>query len=143
MTTVIEENQLNAELQELYLISKHWISDLEFFTRDLSFLQKLVERCWAQSKKHEISENLLELKLNVLNLQTQNAEIKGKVSNYLALLEPLISNANHNYELNLIETHSLLEREIGALLQIFKSVKQRVFKLTSERIKAINSKQTS
>lgn len=140
MTTVIEENQLSAELQELYLISKHWVSDLEFFARDLSFLQKLVERGYSQLKKHEVNENLLQLKLNVLNLQTQSVALRQNVTQYLSQLERLIDNTNDSYELGLIETHSALELEIGNLFRTFKSVKQRVFKLTSERIKASNSK---
>jgi hypothetical protein len=140
MTTVIEENQLNAELQELYLISKRWVSDLEFFARDLSFLHKQVQRCYSQLKKHEVNENLLDVKLNVSNLQVQSNEIARKVTHYISQLERRRDNANDNYELDLIETHSILEREIGSLLQTFKSVKQRVFKLTSERIKANNLK---
>jgi hypothetical protein len=143
MTTVIEENQRNEELHKRYLISKRWISDLELFNQDLNFLQKLVERCYSQLKKLEMSESLLEMKLNVLNLQTQSIEIERKVLHHLTLLKPLINNGHHNYEISLIETHNLLEREISGLLQTFKSVKQRVFKLTSERIKAVNSKNIS
>ncbi|MEJ6979221.1 hypothetical protein WG906_02090 [Pedobacter sp. P351] len=141
MTTIIEESQLNTELQELYLISKHWISDLEFFHNDLIFLQKLVDRGCSQLKKHETSGNMAEMKIMVTDLKNSSALISENVISYLSLLEPMIKNSDKShYELSLIETHSHLECEIDSLLQTFKSVKQRVFKLTSERIKAVNAK---
>lgn len=139
MTPVIEENQLNKEIQELYLISKKWISDLEFFERNLSFLQKLVDRGCSQLKEYEGNASIAEMKLTVTNLQNCSEKLKKNVTSYLSVLEQLVKDSSQDYGVGLIETHSYLEYEISSLLKTFKPVKQRVFKLTSERIKAVNA----
>lgn len=136
MTTVIEDNQLSTELQELYLISKHWISDLEFFDKDLQIVEKLFGGTFSGLTKQEGSENIAILKLNIATLEHKGNGIKASVLNYMHSLEPLIANTSGHFDLSLVETHSQLEIEIGELVHSFQAIKQQIFRLTSEEIKS-------
>lgn len=139
MTTVIEENQLDTELQELYLISKHWLSDLEFFEKDIKFLEKLFGRAFSEMLKHEGYENIAAIMLNVAEIERKGIEIKSVILKYMQTLECLIAKTNMQFDLSLVETHVELEMEIGHLLHSFQAIKQTIFKLTSEGIKNIHT----
>lgn len=139
MTTVIEENQLDTELQELYLISKHWLSDLEFFEKDIKFLEKLFGRAFSEMLKQEGYESIATIMLNVANIENKGVAIKTAILKYMQTLECLIAKTNMQFDLSLVETHAELELEIGRLLRNFRLVKQTIFKLTSEGIKNIQT----
>jgi hypothetical protein len=138
MTTVIEDNQLNTELQELYLISKHWISDLDFFGKELKFLENLLVRTFSGMLKQERYENIATIMLNVARIEHKRNEIKCSVLNYMHSLEPLIAKTSEHFDLSLVETHAQLEIEIGELLHSFQTIKQQIFKSTSEKMKSIH-----
>lgn len=135
MTTIIEDSQLNTELQELYLITKHWIDDLEFFEQDMNFLQRLFMKTFSGTKLHEGDETSRIMEAIVV-LETQRVEIKTKIVNYLHVLEPLINGTDASYQISLIETHSVLEREMNTMLQSFKAIKKAVFQYSSHDLKA-------
>lgn len=139
MTTTIEDNQLSEELQELYIISKHWMDELDFFEQDLNFLERLFAKTYTRVPHHPDFDNVSEVLESIVSLEGGRAEIKTKIANYLHLLEPLINKSEEAYHLSLIETHAVLEREMGALLKTFKSVKARVFKFSSEDLKSMKA----
>ena len=117
MTTMIEDKELTAELKELYLIGKHWVSDLEIFERDIRAVKKQIQN--SGEGKEELLENLGGITENLV-------KIKDRVFSYLQLIEPLTQHSEYTFPLNLIETHAGLEREISGLLKTFSSLKQRL-----------------
>jgi len=51
MKKVTKDPQLEEELQELYLESKHWLSDLHFEEDEIRFLKK--NNCQLFSARHQ------------------------------------------------------------------------------------------
>ncbi|MBC7913799.1 MAG: hypothetical protein H7Y07_06710 [Pyrinomonadaceae bacterium] len=128
----IEDNQLDTELQELYLISKHWISDLEFFTQDLNFFSRWYVKSLTEYENHKEYGNLTDAIQTISEIENHCLAIKTHVVAYLQRLEPLIIKTNQNYQLDLIETQAILESEMSILLQSFKSVKKTIFDIISK-----------
>lgn len=132
MTTTIEDNQLSAELQELYLLSKHWITDLEFLERDLDFLKNLSERISPPLIKKNDFEKIADILISIAQIDKTQAKLKNAITIYLHKLEQLINKCDQNFEINLIETHTQLEQKLNKLLLDFKFVKKTVFDLAKE-----------
>jgi hypothetical protein len=118
------DSQLDTELQELYIINRHWVSDLEFFNNDLVILKKMLMRGEATDSLHSNSSVVL----GIERLESASVELGTNIGSYLRLLEPLIKKTNTDYQLTIIETHSMLEQRMCNLLESFKEIKQDVFK---------------
>lgn len=129
MMSVIEDDQLTFELQELYYIGKEWIADLN--TLNMSFgisRQKLLETTNAQKvagNKRDISD----ISVVMDNVESQYSIIMKDIEGYLNTLRPLINKSNRNYDLALIEQHALVERKVSALFYTYVDIKHTISKV--------------
>ncbi|MCX2452319.1 hypothetical protein OQX61_13680 [Pedobacter sp. PLR] len=119
MTTTIEDNALSAELQELYLITKQWSSDLQFISDESDILKKLSKKPLEPEvkKKHallfsSLEQQLVKLKLKVIHLQKR--------------LEPLTYGPIKEIKLSLIEEQQLLKSEMEEILLTFHATKNEL-----------------
>ena len=131
MTTLIEDNELDSELQELYSIGRLWVTDLELLAQDLTFLQKYLDKVLIQAIKQPHISNrdctlMAEYLVRVGMLDTLRIELKESISNYMHIIEALIDKTTLSFPLSLVETQSLLEREINSLLRSYVSLKRDV-----------------
>ncbi len=120
MTTAIEDNELNAELQELYLVNKQWLSDLEFLDTELEFLTKLAASNPVAVVRTEELNNLLDIKNSYRGL-------KKDILSYLHELEPLIVEKHKDFNLLLIEKHAQLKDRLAEIFKSCVSAKRRIF----------------
>jgi hypothetical protein len=109
MKTKMEEDELDTELQELYLESKQWITDLEYLDNELEFLKRLVNDQRPDAVRAEEFARL-EATGNSYN------ELKQDMAAFLHKLEPLITHTSRNYTLDLIETYAQLQYRLGGML---------------------------
>ncbi|WP_448697563.1 hypothetical protein ACFGVR_12745 [Mucilaginibacter sp. AW1-3] len=128
MTTTIEDNQLNTELQELYLVSKQWISDLTFFESEFNFLKKRFEETL------NANDNMGELE-RIAAIQTKHKDFEFRIQNYLHRLEPFITEAKQPLNINLIETYAQIESELNQFASEIVAVKHAILQLTKEHHK--------
>ena len=138
MTTDIKDSELNTELQELYLIGKHWLSDLDYFDADLKILHKLFAKELSTLIRREGYENIAGIILNIGDIEGRKDNIKTGVLKFMQNLEPLIVNSDEKINLDLIESHALLEREIASLLHAFQSTRNAVHVLIANVNKTVD-----
>src|SRR5215469_8331681 len=100
MTTAIEDGELDAELQELYLVNKQWLSEIEFLDTELEFLRKL-------TTGHGISKT--EELHGLYDIENTYASLKTDVLTYLRQLEPLIIAENKMLNFTLIDRYLQLK----------------------------------
>jgi len=120
MTTKNEESELDTELQELYLVSKQWIADLEFLDSELDFLKKLTGHQRPDAVRVEEFDQ-------IAGLAKSYAALKTDINDYLHQLEPLIMHAADDFGLGLVEEYSQLERRLKGLLRACHDVRRTVF----------------
>ena len=130
MTTVIEDSELSSELQELYLKTKHWISDVEFVENELRFLKLLFSKKFPQVFKSADFEDIAELLKKIDKIDTTLPKLKSNILVYMNTLESLIVEVKQNMDVSLIENHTKLEFELNGVLQAFQNLKGMVFFLT-------------
>jgi hypothetical protein len=119
MTTQIEDSELNTELQELYLESKQWISDLEFLQTDLEFIKRLLV------KGGDNSEKLIE----TANIQDRILQLESSIGEFMQQLELLIIQEVQHLGMKLLETYTKLLYRKEGILQAFNTLRGTVFAL--------------
>jgi hypothetical protein len=122
MTTIIEDNQLNTELQELYLVSKQWISDLSFLEEEFKFLKKRFKETL------KAADNLGELD-KITAIESKHKDFEFRVQNYLRRLEPLITEKQLPLNIDLVETYAQIESELNQFSDEIQAVKNAVLAL--------------
>lgn len=123
MNTIIEEKELDNELQELRLLSKSWISEVQFLSGELKFLKRLVN----QTVKDQTSEKASQLQSNMMRLEQNIDTVRNGIVTHLKYLEKLIIDPSQQFNLAIIEDHISLERKIIEDFQLIRSCKQDVF----------------
>ena len=117
MTTPIEDSELNTELQELYLKSKQWISDLEFTHTEIEFIKVLLLK----------GGNDPELLIRTADIHNSLLQVQSSISEFMHQLESLIIEEMQVMDMSLLETYTKLLYRYEGTLQAFNSLKGTVF----------------
>jgi hypothetical protein len=120
MKTAIEDIELNTELQELYLVNKQWLSDLQFLDTELEFLRKLAANNPVAVIRTEELNNLLDVK-NSFNV------LKKDIMTWLTELEPLIVAKHKDFNFLLIEKYAQLKERLAEIFKLCVTTKKRIF----------------
>jgi hypothetical protein len=134
MTTIIEENALNTELQELYLVSKQWLSELTFLENELNFFRKRV----TNTDNHSACQNYLD---KITNIEKTHCDLKTHILHYLHRLEQFISKSKQPFDINLIENYARIKTELEEFSIQIQSVKRAALALTQQELGDINPTQ--
>ncbi|MNJ95643.1 hypothetical protein D3C87_133560 [compost metagenome] len=123
MTTSIEDNELDAELQELYLTGKQWLADLDFFATELIFLKKLSQTKIQSPNDVNFSERLEKLTHHYWDL-------KNDIQKLIQTLGMITVASEKKIELSFLEDHIQLKFKIETLLQTVQSERKAIFALS-------------
>ncbi len=126
MKTTKQDPQLEVELQELYILSKHWTSDINFAEDEIKILKDVLNKHLTQFKKLQLDEASDFYKM--LSLQDAVVlDIKRKVSEFLQFIKPLVIGSANEIGINLIEKFAVLNTDIQELLDSVKQIKKSLF----------------
>ncbi|NQX38615.1 hypothetical protein SAMN05421820_101646 [Pedobacter steynii] len=123
MTTSIEENELNTELQELYLIGKQWLTDLDFFEPEMGFLIKLHKSLVQSPDKADFKERLDKLRDSYEHL-------KNDISKFINVLGVLVVASEKKIAFSFLADHISLKLKIEKLLNAFQAERKAIFNLS-------------
>lgn len=123
MTTSIEDNELNTELQELYLIGKQWLTDLDFFEPEMAFLIKLHKNAVQSPEKDDFTERLDKLRDSYEHL-------KNDARQFIDVLGILVVASEKKIAFSFLADHISLKLKIEKLLQAFQTERKAIFSLS-------------
>ena len=132
MTTVIEDKELLTELEELYLLSKHWISDLAFLETEMAFFQKMFTINTAMLAAAKDFKTITDTLISIARANKHQQDLKVEIGCYLHKLEQLVINTDQGIELDLLETYNSLEGRIHNVLGDLKSIKANILALSKQ-----------
>ena len=98
----MEHIENNKELQfvkdgpwsELYVLTEHWKSDLEFYKDDLRFLHHLIEKYFMWITKPENLDMVKELKVGLFDLKNKCQDLLDKVQRHRTQLGQMVEDFN-------------------------------------------------
>ncbi len=120
----------NANWSELYVLTEHWKSDLNFYKDDLRFLKFLINKYFIWLT---IEENVKEVKSIEKSLHDTEVicnNLIEKVKKHLIQLGDLSENTNLESARIFRIEHEHLEDEISEFVKSFRINRKKVFKIT-------------
>jgi hypothetical protein len=124
-----------AEYRQLYILTEHWQSDLQFYKGDLHFLHHLIDKyfIWLVNK-----ENLDEMRniASGLSETVKNCDkLLEKTSKHLTHLAELIDDPFKYDSHKFRSEHEELENEIAFFIKKFWKIKKDTFAVSEHVIK--------
>ncbi len=124
MTTTIEDHQLEMEINELYLISRDWLSNLEFMDGENEFLKIH----YSESPECEIDPDYPE---ELCQLGQSLAELRPQVTMFLEKLESLTHGHVRKIGLSIIKDHTYLKHRQEELLATYHAARRIIIPLSN------------
>jgi hypothetical protein len=115
---------------ELYILTEHWRSDLQFYHDDLRFLHHLIDKYFMWIAKSENLDLVKELKKGLFNLNTNCNDLLEMVKKHRNQLGYLVEDPNKG-DAGIIKTeHEHLEEEFANFVKSFRQNRKEVFAIT-------------
>lgn len=132
--TTIADLQLSAELQELYLENKEWITQLQFLKDEYRFFIKLFNAEQNEAKKHSLEQALL-VKNSLITLKEKIVKLDELTTKHQHLIESILKDQKSPIGYELIEQNTVIGKEIKLLLDSDRQIKKMLFSLVEEEKK--------
>jgi len=125
-----------ASWQDLYILTKHWKSDLLFYKDDLRFLDDLIDKYIIWISKEDDLESVNNIRKSIVKTTKEcNLLLKG-INKHLTHIEGLIEDAfkydSHKFRIE----HQQLENDITIFLKTFRANRKEVFEVTKHLIES-------
>lgn len=115
---------------ELYVLTKYWIADLEFYRDDLRFLEHLISKYFIWINKEDNLKLFENLKTSLLHLDRTAGDLQEKVKEHFLRLGYMVEDWNRK-DASIIKTeHEHLEEEMAQFVKLFRSGRKEAFAIT-------------
>lgn len=123
-----------ADWEALYALTKHWISDLDFYGDDLRFLHHLLQKyyMWLFDEERIKTGSEIAKKLERLNIQREALYLQTR--EHLIHLSDLIDYPFKYDSHTFRSEHAVLEEEIAHFVKDFRDCKKDALELTKHSL---------
>lgn len=118
-----------AEWTQLYALTKHWISDLQFFKDDMNFLNKLIDKYFIWITSDDNMEAVTKIQENLRKTRNKCTDLLVKTEKHLQQLGYMIEKEKEDSRIFRLE-HEHLENEITDFVKDFRKNRREVFHIT-------------
>ena len=126
-----QENTFEAvNWQELYILTDHWKSDLNFYKDDLRFLHHLIEKYIIWITKEDNLNLVQEIKKNLFEIRNEGIDLMKEVISHQSNLGLMVENPVQSSNPQFVKDHEVLEDKISKYVKSFRSNRKEVFKIT-------------
>jgi len=120
-----------ANWEELYILTKHWKSDLLFYKDDLKFLDHLIGKYFIWISKKEDNDAVQSIGKSIVRTNKVCSDLLKRVEKHLTHLANLIEDP-FKYDSHQFRTeHQQLEDDITDFVKTFRDNRNEVFEVTS------------
>ena len=121
----------DANWKELYVLTKHWKSNLLFYKDDLKFLDHLIDKYFIWISKKEDSDAVRSIEKSIVKTDKICANLLKRAEKHLTHLEGLMEDP-FKYDSHQFRTeHQQLEDDITNFVKTFRENRKEVFEVTS------------
>ncbi|MDE3740851.1 hypothetical protein [Maribacter polysaccharolyticus] len=120
-----------TDWNELFVLTKHWKSDLMFYKQDLDFLHGLLKKYFIWITKEENLDVVKEIGKGILNDKKTGDILLQRVEEHLTHIAQTIEDP-FKYDTRLFrKEHQQLEDDIAAYYKTVRQNRKKVFAITS------------
>jgi hypothetical protein len=136
MNNSLYDTVLETELQELYIQVNHWLQDISFLESETLFFRKGID-CYLPEATPPADASRFVLKID--DQEKRLESLKNKISEFLVLLQPYISDLKKEMDLTLLEQYNNLQAELQELFADVRSTKKDLFHYTKSIVPPANA----
>ena len=118
-----------ANMEQLYTLTKYWNSDLHFFRDDLTFMHKLLDSYFIWIDKDENYKVASKMKNELLELKERCQDLLEKTDKHRQQIGKMILEKMEDSRVFRME-HEHLEDEIASFVKAFRLNRLELFKIT-------------
>ena len=124
------EKPVNISPEQMYIVGEHWLSDLEFFKDELSFLRNLIDKylMWLIDDKHIEDTRIMVSRLK--EMENQRLQVEVRIREHFKHIQEIIENPFSHDLQSFREEHEYLENRMAKYSKGFREMKRNVFKHT-------------
>lgn len=123
------EFMIEANWEQLYLLTKHWESDLKFFKDDLKFLKKLIDKYFIWIDNDISIKQVSKIRAELMDICSRAEDLISKTKKHRERLGVMIEKDSDDSRLFRLE-HEHLEDEITTFVKAFRKNRKDIFKIT-------------
>lgn len=121
---------LDADWQELYILTENLKSDLLFYKDDLRFLQHLIDKYFLWMSKKENIDKVRDVEVNLMEANTQCIALLKRTEIHLTHLANRIDDAFKYDSHKLRDEHESLEDDISNFVKTFRKNRKEILTIT-------------
>lgn len=125
MSNLPPDTELETELQELYILARHWQDDISFLADEARFFRNILLKYDVTAGKNIESAAVFRQKIE--GQENQLATLRSAVPEFLAFLEPYIGDNKKAMDLAFLERYNDLQNGLTDLFAGIKKTKQELF----------------
>lgn len=119
-----------ANWSELYSLTKHWISDLQFYQQDLSFLHGLVDKYFIWISNDNSLKEMRAIGNDLLKNERDCDHLIKLIGHHLDELGRAVENPEKADAQELRQNHEELENQMARLIKQIRENRKDVFSIT-------------
>lgn len=129
--TTIADNELQTELQEMYMQATHWLQDISFLKTETQFFRNIIAR---YPPADPAASRVADFLSKIADQENRLSELKFKIPVFLSFLEPFIGDNSRVMSLGFLDRYNLLQNELTALFNTIRATKNELFHYTESII---------
>lgn len=130
-TKSMQQNNINEiNWQELYILTDHWKSDLDFYKDDLRFLHHLIDKYIIWITKDDNLNLVKDIEKNLFEIKKKSVDLMKELSTHQGNLGLMVENPVQSSNPQFLKDHEVLEEKVSNFVKLFRSNRKEVFKIT-------------
>ncbi|MGN6394415.1 MAG: hypothetical protein ACTHMI_02565 [Mucilaginibacter sp.] len=126
MRDVRTGDELKKELQDLYILTRHWSADLGFLEEELQFFKNILHKYNSSLVNRQLPQDII-FEQKVFELEDDLASIRARIPAFLSLLAPFVENLEKPVDVVFLEKYNILRTELHSLFTAVRMTKKEIF----------------
>ncbi|MCG9971669.1 hypothetical protein [Christiangramia crocea] len=121
---------LETNWEELYVLTRHWVSNLEFYKDDLKFFRHLIDKyfIWINEKEHQVKAE--SIRNGVIKLTRQSNDLIKETLKHLGHIKDIMEDPFTHDSQRFREEHQGLEDKISEFIKSCRTQRRELFSIT-------------
>ena len=117
-------------VEELYVLTTHWMSDIVFFEQEINYFQSLIVRYFLPNMGEGNMMLIESLSSNFESLELRKEQLRSKIVEHQTRLSELLEVSEVENEAELNAMHSDLEGKLFDFIKALRQIKLEFFNAT-------------
>lgn len=124
-----------ANLQNLYLSSRNWLSYIEFFEDEMKFFKKLLMKYFLSDANDDNVDMIHRINTEIKMLERQKNQVLNDIFCYQSNLKATLEDMMQLSEQYLTVQHNKIQEEVKSLQPVLDHIKSELYFITEQQLK--------